>query len=85
MKNKNLIIGGAILVGIVAYYFYNKNKVGIDSVNTPKPYDNTANCEGQYTKYLSSLPPKLTKEYISPKEEQEIKQNWIKNNCKLAI
>ena len=83
MKNKNLIIGGAILVGIVAYYFYNKNKGVV--VNPPKTYDNTANCEGQYTKYLSSLPPKLTKEYISPKEEQEIKQNWIKNNCKLAI
>ena len=28
MKNKNLIIGGVILAGIVAYYFYNKNKGG---------------------------------------------------------
>jgi hypothetical protein len=26
MKNKKLIIGGVIVVGIVAYYFYNKNK-----------------------------------------------------------
>jgi hypothetical protein len=30
MKNKNLIIGGVILAGIVAYYFYNKNKGGVN-------------------------------------------------------
>ena len=28
MNNKNLIIGGVILAGIVAYYLYNKNKGG---------------------------------------------------------
>jgi hypothetical protein len=34
MKNKNLIIGGVILAGIVAFYFYNKNK-NKGSVNMP--------------------------------------------------
>lgn len=34
MNNKNLIIGGVILAGIVAYYFYNKNK-GVVSSNEP--------------------------------------------------
>lgn len=95
MKNKNLIIGGAILAGLVAYYFYNKNKGGgmVSSSSSiaptmggiPKPYDNTANCDEQYAKYSSSLPPRLTKEYISPKAKEEIKQNWIKNNCKLKM
>ena len=91
MNNKNLIIGGVVLAGIVAYYFYNKNKGGgLASSSspsapiiggTPKPYENTANCENQYSKYLSSLPPNYTKQYISPKEMEEKKQNWIKNNC----
>jgi hypothetical protein len=36
MKNKNLIIGGVILAGIVAYYFYNKNKgSGLASSSRP--------------------------------------------------
>lgn len=97
MNNKNLMIGGLVLVVLAgAYYFYNKNKGGVASSapasagsptmsGIPKPYDNTDNCEAQYTKYRSSLPPKLTKEYISPKEQQEIKQNWIKNNCSLKM
>jgi hypothetical protein len=95
MNNKNLIIGGVIVAGIVAYYFYDKNKGGglASSSNPseptmsgiPKPYDNTENCERQYTKYRSSLPPRLTKEYISPKAQEEIKQNWIKNNCSLKM
>jgi hypothetical protein len=126
MKNKNLIIGGVVLAGIVAYYFYNKNKGGVApssapssassrtmsgnltdcknivtmpcllapcpkicadnlSSNIPKPYDNTENCENQYSKYLSSLPPNYTKQYISPKEMEERKQNWIKNNCSFKM
>jgi hypothetical protein len=99
MNNKNLMIGGVVLAGIVAYYFYNKNKGG-DGRNlaSSAPNNNTSpnvghggvpadafnysnSCEIKYSKYLSSLPPKLTKEYISPKEQQERKQNWMKNNC----
>jgi hypothetical protein len=34
MNKKNLIIGGVVLAGIVAYYFYNKNK-NKGSVNMP--------------------------------------------------
>lgn len=95
MNNKNLIIGGVILAGLVAYYFYNKNKGGgLASSSSPieptmgvmpKLYGNTENCDEQYAKYSSSLPPRLTKQYISPKKQEEIKQNWIKNNCKLKM
>jgi hypothetical protein len=34
MNNKNLMIGGVVLAGIVAYYFYNKDKGGVVS-NAP--------------------------------------------------
>ena len=36
MNNKNLIIGGVIVAGLVAYYFYNKNKgSGLASSSSP--------------------------------------------------
>jgi hypothetical protein len=35
MKNKNLIIGGVIVAGIIAYYFYNKNKGGVAPSSAP--------------------------------------------------
>lgn len=36
MKNKNLIIGGLVLVALAgAYYFYNKNKGGAAASNAP--------------------------------------------------
>jgi hypothetical protein len=107
MKNKNLIIGGVILAGIVAFYFYNKNKGSVNMPSStvgsapmsspnapaspiaptmggiPKLYDNTSNCEEQYKEYMSKV--RLTKQYISPKAQQERKQNWMKNNCKLKM
>ena len=129
MKNKNLIIGGVILAGLVAYYFYNKNKGGVaasnapaspiaptmggnltdcknivtmpclvapcpkicaDNVTTassptmggiPKPYDNTANCEEQFKKYMSRVRLKS----MTPEESKAYKENWIKNNCSLKM
>ena len=33
MNNKNLMIGGVVLAGIVAYYFYNKDKGGVVSMH----------------------------------------------------
>lgn len=92
MNNKNLMIGGLVLVALAgAYYFYNKNKGSVSSSSQneptmggmPKLYDNTANCEEQYKEYMSKV--RLTKEYISPKAQQERKQNWMKNNCKLKM
>jgi hypothetical protein len=35
MNNKNLIIGGVVVAGLVAYYFYNKNKSGEASLSIP--------------------------------------------------
>ena len=40
MKNKNLIIGGVILAGLVAYYFYNKRKgSGLASMPSSSPIE----------------------------------------------
>lgn len=92
MNNKNLMIGGLVLVALAgAYYFYNKNKGSVASSSQiaptmggmPKLYDNTDNCEEQYKQYMSKV--RLRKEYISPKAQQERKENWIKNNCKLKM
>ena len=93
MKNKNLIIGGVILAGLVAYYFYNKNKGGGVASSAPvsagsptmsgipKPYDNTDNCEEQFKKYMSRVRLKS----MTPEESKAYKENWIKNNCSLKM
>ena len=97
MKNKNLIIGGVVVAGIVAYYFYNKNKGGdgrnlvssSSSTTTggiPKPYDNTANCEGQFKEYEQKKRMMKSIEKPMTTEQYKVyKENWIKNNCKLKM
>ena len=53
MKNKNLIIGGLVLVGLAgAYYFYNKNKgvvVKPPIVNPPAMSGNLTDCKNIVT------------------------------------
>ncbi len=63
MKNKNLIIGGIVVAGIVAYYFYNKNKGGglasssIVNSNIPKVESNSfIEREKQLGKNTTSTP-----------------------------
>ncbi len=45
MKNKNLIIGGVVVAGLVAYYLYNKNKSrgGLSSASTGTDSNNVEN------------------------------------------
>lgn len=55
MKNKNLIIGGVILAGLVAYYFYNKNKsvvapsIAPSSASSPTMGGNLTDCKNIQT------------------------------------
>ena len=88
MKNKNLIIGGVVLAGIVAYYFYNKNKGGglasISSSSVPMTATDT-------TPIVSSNIPSSTFKGGSPavgrtlteQEKQEIRNDLFNGNKRL--
>jgi hypothetical protein len=70
MNNKNLIIGGVVVAGIVAYYLYNKNKSrgGISSAPTGTA---SSRVENMPTTISGDSPIFVAPNAVAPKQRTE--------------